>query len=222
MVRVAIDTNGLYTTQAGVARYIRGLIKGIHKLNVSKLQLSEVAWTVENFSFRQPQRALKTLYRELVWAKLIAPRIVFRRGVGVFHSAADCLIMPPGVRHVATLHDLAVMRHPERFRPWHKRSARKCLERLHKVDRVICISQFTADEALALLKLPHHKLEVIYNGCEFHPDEGSPAELPPPCRVPCEYFLFVGSLEPGKNLALLNQVYSLAEKKGIKLPALVI
>ena len=75
MFRVAIDTSGLYTTQAGVSRYIRGLIKGIRKLNVSELQLSEVAWAVENFSFQQPQRALKTLFRELVWAKLIAPRI---------------------------------------------------------------------------------------------------------------------------------------------------
>lgn len=223
MIRVAVDTNGLYTSQAGTSRYIRGLIKGISKLNAQSIEFSEVAWSVENFSFRQPQRALKTFYRELIWAKLIAPRLISDRCAGVFHSTASVMVVPrAGVKHVATLHDLAVIRHPERFRPWHKWSARKSLERLQTVDRVICISRFTADEALTLLRLPHDKIEVVYNGCEFHPDEVQPAEQAPDFQVPSEFFLFVGSLEPGKNLSLLNQVYRLAEKERIALPPLMV
>src|SRR6266571_4198624 len=167
MVRVVIDTNGLYTTQAGTSRYIRGLLRGLRRLSVPGFQHFDLAWKVENFSFQQPQRALKTFYRELFWAKVIAPGLIAKHQAGVFHSTAECLVMPPaGVRHVATLHDLAVFRHPERFRPWHKWSARKRLKRLHQVDRVICISHFTADEALALLGLPHQKLRIVHNGCE--------------------------------------------------------
>ena len=93
--------------------------------------------------------------------------------------ATDLVVPPLGVKHVATLHDLALLRHPERFRPWHKWSTRKSLERLHRTDRIICISRFTADEAMALLNLPHQKLEVVHNGCEFHPDEGLRLELKP-------------------------------------------
>ena len=223
MVRVAIDTNGLYTTQAGASRYIRGLIRGLRSLTLPDFDFSEVAWPVANFSFQQPQRTLKTLYRELVWAKLIGPRLISERRPAVFHSTANCLVVPPlGVKHVATLHDLALLRHPERFRPWHKWSTRKSLERLHRTDRIICISRFTADEAMALLNLPPQKLEVVYNGCEFHPDEGLPDEQPPSSRVPGEFFLFVGSLEPGKNLSLLKHVYSLAEKDSVALPPLVV
>src|SRR5688572_1461112 len=106
-MRVGLDTNALYTTEAGTARYIRGLIKGLRELNPPDLEILELAWAVENFSFRQPQRALKTLYRELVWAKLVAPSFIMRGSMDVLHSTASLLVMPPrGVRHVATLHDL--------------------------------------------------------------------------------------------------------------------
>jgi len=222
-VRIALDTSGIYTTQAGTSRYIRGLIKGFSRIKTPDLEFIELAWPVENFSFRQPQRALRTFYREFIWAKLIGPRLISRRNADLFHSTANVLVIPPPkVKHVATLHDLAVLRNPERFRPWHRWSARKYLQRLHKADRVICISQFTANEAVSLLNLSRTKIDIVYNGCEFRADEGAPAEHPPECKVPDEFFLFVGSLEPGKNLSLLSQAYQLAESSGIVLPPLVL
>ena len=222
-MRVGLDKNAIYTTEAGTARYIRGLLKGLRELNPPDLEILEVAWTVENLSFRQPQRALKTLYRELVWSKLVAPSFIMRGSVDVFHSTANLLVIPPrGVKHIATLHDLAVIRHPERFRPWHRWSGRKYLKQLHKLDRVICISQFTAREAATLLNLPRAKLEVVYNGCDFHPNERPPTERAPSVQVPDEFFLFLGSLEPGKNLSLLKDDHQVAEREGIALPPLVV
>ena len=71
---IGIDTNGLYTAQAGVARYIRGLLRGLKRVAAPDVELLPVAWEVENFLYRQPQRAFKTIYRELIWAKFNAPR----------------------------------------------------------------------------------------------------------------------------------------------------
>ena len=222
-MRIALDTNALYATQAGTARYVRGLIKGLRRVNAADVQVSELAWPVENFEYRQPERALKTFYRELVWAPWIGPRRIAKQKAGLFHSTAPVCITPPvGIRHVATLHDLALIRQPERFRRWHRSSGRRYLERLHRVDRIICISRFTADEAMQLLGLPPERLEVVYNGCEFHPDEDAPVEESPDFHVPDEFFLFVGSLEPGKNLTLLRQVYALAQGQNVRLPPLVI
>jgi hypothetical protein len=48
-VRIAIDTSGLYTTQAGVARHLRGLLKGLRQLGAADLTFFELAWAVENF-----------------------------------------------------------------------------------------------------------------------------------------------------------------------------
>jgi alpha-1,3-rhamnosyl/mannosyltransferase len=93
---------------------------------------------------------------------------------------------------------------------------------LREVDRILCISQFTADEAMALLEIPARLLEVVYCGCDFHPEERLPSEQKPEFDLPAEFFLFVGSLEPGKNLALLRAVYELASARKESLPPLLV
>jgi glycosyltransferase involved in cell wall biosynthesis len=220
---IGIDTNGLYNAQAGVARYIRGLLTGLKRLAAADVNVRPFAWEVENFRYQQPQRALKTFYRELIWARFNAPRNLRKHNVAVLHSTAGPLIRRPrGVREVVTLHDLAVLRHPERFRPWQAASGRRRLKKVQAADQVICISRFTAEEAMALLNLPAARFIVVHNGCEFHPSERVPPEAKPDFSLPNEYFLFVGSLEPGKNLALLKQVYALAESRKLLLPPLLI
>ena len=116
------------------------------------------------------------------------------------------------------MHDLAFLRHPERFRRWQRASGGRLLNKLHKADRVICISRFTADEAVALLDLPASKIEVVHNGFDALPET---SEVPA-FEVPPEFFLFVGSLEPGKNLSLLRVSYLMAESEGKPLPPLMI
>ncbi len=222
-MQVAIDTNGLYTTQAGVARYIRGLLKGLALMRDAEFDFFELGWPVENFGYAQPQRALKTAYRELFWARQIAPRILRSQRADLLHSTVSCLIpAAEELRQVLTIHDLAFLRFPNRFRRWQRHSWGQMLKRIPAVDRIICISRFTADEVMRLLDLPASRLAVVYNGCDFHPDEPAPVESQPGCAVPPEFFLFVGSLEPGKNLALLKDVYALAESRGITLPPLLV
>jgi glycosyltransferase involved in cell wall biosynthesis len=223
MLQVGIDTNSLFTTQAGCARYVKGLLRGLRSLPPDVISPVEVAWPVPNLDYHQPQRALRTFYRELVWARFMAPHQLQRQAIKLFHSTANVIVSPGyGITHVATLHDLAMLRHPERFRAWHLWSARRGLERLKRADRVICISEFTAREAVELLKLESRRLTVVYNGCDFHPDEPQPRESAPAFEVPKEFFLFVGSIEPGKNLALLNATYELARRHGRELPPLLV
>jgi alpha-1,3-rhamnosyl/mannosyltransferase len=221
-MRVAIDTNALYTGQAGTARHVRGFLRGLQSLP-DPVDFFQIAWEVENLGYQQPARSVKTLYRELVWARTIAPRELIRRGADLYHATGSYFVHPPkGMKCVATLHDLSVLRTPERFRRWTRWSEPRRLARLARVDRVICISRFTANEAMELLRLPSRLLEVVYNGCEFHPSEPPKPEEKPDFEVPPEYFLFVGSLEPGKNLSLIRQSYALAADRGESLPPLLV
>lgn len=222
-MRVAIDTNGLFTNQAGIARQIRGLLRGLKAIGPAGVEIHELAWEVENFSYAQPGRAFKTAYRELIWAPFVAPGKLRRGRFGLLHSAGGHMVEPPrGVRHLFTFHDVAVLRHPERYRPWQRWRAQRLLQNNVNADRIICISQFTADEIIKLLGIAPSRIDVVYNGCDFHPEEPQPAESRPEREVPDDYFLFVGSLEPGKNLGLLREMYELAETRGIALPPLMI
>jgi glycosyltransferase involved in cell wall biosynthesis len=222
-VRVGVETTAIYTTNAGIARYVRGLLRGLSR--VGGHEAFELGWPIENLKYQQPSRALKTIYREYAWGKVLAPRELLREKARVLHSTSGMFIRAPrGVKHVLTLHDISISRHPERFRKWQVKSWNRRLGSLAKVDRIIAISQFTADEAMKLLGLPASKFEIVHNGNDFHPDEPPAPERAPDAEfaVPSEFFLFIGSLEPGKNLALLKRAYLQAESEGKLLPPLVI
>lgn len=218
-MRVAFDTNPVYTSRAGVARYVRGMLTGFKA--VDDLEVMPLRWPVANLGFRQPERLIKTFYREVVWNHWSVPRLLRKTEPDLIHSTSPFLSRKIGlIPHLITLHDLAVLRRPERFRRWHRNSARRALSRLHRADRVICISQFTADEAIALLNLTAHQLIVIHNGCDFV--STVPEEAQPATAVPDEFFLFVGTLEPGKNLSLLRNVWAAAQRRGESLPPLMV
>ncbi len=208
-MNVMVETTALYTSRAGVARYVEGLLRGLRAVSEPDVVISELGWSVENLGYAQPQRALKTLIREWGWAKLIAPGLA-RSAAVLHHTSLPIIPLDGRPRHVVALHDLAVLRHPGRFRPWQRAAALRRLRRLKHADRIVCDSRFTADEAMQLLGLPAAKLEVVHLGGWLSP---ATDDLPkPPSVLPADYFLFVGSLEPGKNLALLRAIYLAADR----------
>lgn len=214
-MKILLDTTALYTDRGGVARYSRALLRGLRESGLAD-GIGELVWPVENFAYAQPARALKTLTRELVWAKTVAPWRA--RGADVLHHLSPPLIPFAGARrHVVTLHDLALLRDPQRFRRWLRWAGRRRLQRVVAADRIIAVSRFTADEAMQLLGIGARRIEVIPEAGWF--EDELAATVAPPRDLPAEYFLFVGSLEPGKNLALLREIY-LANPRG--LPPLVV
>ena len=56
---------------------------------------------------------------------------------------------------VVTVHDLAVLRHPEAFPLWHRRTARAALRTsVRAADAVVAVSEFTRSELAELLDVP--------------------------------------------------------------------
>ncbi len=224
MLRVALDTNSVYVTRAGTSRYVRGLLGGLRRLSPADVSFMELSWPVENFGYRQPGRALKTAYREWIWSTYVAPKAASRMHADILHRCTPSLpiVKPPGVREVVTLHDLAILRRPERYRWWQRFSEPRRLHLLHRADRVICDSHFTASEAMSLLGLSPAKLEVVYLGSSLAAEYPAENDVPAGVALPEQFFLFVGSLEPGKNLRLLREAYGLAGGGKPLLPLVVV
>lgn len=222
-MKVALDTSPLYMTRAGVARYVNGLLHGLGSLSHPDISIEPLVWPVANLDYVQPMRTIKTLYRELVWATVVAPVILKRKQMDILHITQRIPINAcRGVKRLAKLHDCAVIRHPERFRAWTRFTSKRYIRMFTKVDQIICNSKFTADEAVSLLGISPKKLSVVYMGNSLAPIEKLVTPKQPSFSLPKEFFLFVGSLEPGKQLSLIGEVYSLAKAKGQTLPPLVI
>jgi glycosyltransferase involved in cell wall biosynthesis len=221
-VKIALDTNSLYVSRAGTTRYVSGLLTGFRRLASPELTVRAIAWEVENYDYAQPMRAAKTLYRELVWAQLVAPRVLRSNSADLLHRCGLMEIAKPrGCREVVTVHDMAFRRHPERYRYWSRISAPHYAARLERADHLIAVSSFTADEYMRFNPGSSRKITVIHHGI-FDVPEPVRRNGPQLISLPTDYFLFVGSIEPGKNLSLLKEAYLLAKDRGLRLPPLVL
>ena len=100
---------------------------------------------------------------------------------------------------VVTVHDVAVLRHPEWFNRWTATYSRFAVPRvLRAAARVIAVSEFTKREIVELLDVPPEKIRVVPNAVEdVFVAEGRRAEG--------NYVLAVGTLEPRKNLARIAE-----------------
>lgn len=134
---------------------------------------------------------------EVLWEQVVFPARARRDGVAVLH-APNCFL--PLRRHcpgVVTIHDLAFEAHPEDFSRRTGAKYRWTAPRAARsAERVICVSQFTADDVVARYGVDPAKLRVIPNA------PGLPVtDAPLPEGGP--YLLAVGDLRGKKNLERL-------------------
>ena len=189
-MRVGLDTSPLIQTQAGTARYVRGLLA--HN-------------DYERLSWGGAGRPA-TLARDLWWYPHGLPRRA--RGLDVLHCPTFRGPVRSSVPVVVTVHDLAVLRHPGTFNRWTRRYSRFAVPRVARAaSRLIAVSEFTRGEIVELVGISEERIRVIPNavGEEFVAE--GPAESG-------DYVLAVGTLEPRKNLGAAQQA---AQRLGVEL-----
>lgn len=132
--------------------------------------------------------------------------------VDLFHGTSYSLPRRSRAKMVATVHDLALLRHPE----WGTRSlvqmVRRAVRELPAAARVIAVSESTRNELIEFCDLPPERICVVHNGCgsEFHRlDTGQCRErIERELRIGGPFVLHVGTLEPRKNLANLIAAFA--------------
>ncbi len=185
-MRVGLDVSPLDQTAAGTARYLQSL-DGMEGIELVPL------------AHHGSGRA-QTVYRDAVWYPLVLPRLARKERLDVLHCPTfRGPLARPACPLVVTVHDLAVLRHPETFNQWTRQYSRLCVSRVVRAARlVIAVSEHTKRELVEVLATPEERIRVVPNGVAtlFTPE--GPAE-------PGDYVLAVGTLEPRKNLERLAE-----------------
>lgn len=139
------------------------------------------------------------------WNRFGRPRVESAVGpVDVCHST---VAIPAGTRaaQVVTVHDVAFVHHPERFTKHGVRVMRAGLERCRSAHRVLVPSAATSDDLLALGFDPERLRVVPWGVDPITVDDRDLARVREVYRLPEQFVLFVGTLEPRKNLVRLAE-----------------
>ncbi len=201
MLSLGLDVSPLALTRAGTARYLDSLLAALE---------GESGLNVRRYSYRGPGR-LRKVARDALWYPAVLPRKARHDGVEVLHCPTQRAPFRARVPLVVTIHDLAVLRHPEAFNPWTRSYSAFALPRVARAARRIVVgSEFTRDEVSELLSVPAEKLRVIPYGV------GQPFSADGPASGG-DFVLAVSTLEPRKNLGRLIEGFRRADLRGLEL-----
>lgn len=226
---VAINTHLLSDKagyrRAGVHRYIHCLLHHLgqidHGLRITTMVGRNASVPKGHHSVVQSRWPTDRSPVRVVWEQAVQPLAVRRIGADVVHGPVYVGPIVAGCPLVVTLHDLSFIRHPELLRSG-SRLYLTVLTRLsaRRANRVIAVSRHTAQEASRLLGIPPERIDVVYHGVSdtFRP---LPAAAVEAFRrrhgLPDRYVLYLGTLEPRKNLVRLARAFARSRAEGWRL-----
>ena len=211
---LSVDASAVPRQPGGAGRYVLELVAALRRqadveVTVLCRRGDASRWTGPDGAATVVDRAPTPRPARLVWEQLGLPRLLAAGGYGVHHGPHYTMPERARLPKVVTVHDLTFFDHPE----WHERSKASFFRRAIRVaaaraDAVVVVSQTTAERLVELLS-PRTGVHVVPHGVDharFHPrrtDDGDDAGALRHVGVSSPYVLFVGTLEPRKDVPSL-------------------
>lgn len=125
-------------------------------------------------------------------------------------------VVPPHIsgRVITTIHDMTWLRFPETMDKKNRRRLQKGMDRsIAQSDHILTLSQFSKQEITSLLGIPEERISIV----PCAPSVSKVLEDPILCarkfHITGPYLLYVGTIEPRKNLTRLLSAYSLLKRE---------
>ena len=218
VLRLSLDVSAVPARAVGAGHYTLHLAGALASRTDVDLTLfgrrdDILRWPVVAPDARLVSAAPSSRPLRLAWEQVRLPRLLARSGVAVHHGPHYTMPERSSVPTVVTVHDLSFFEAPE----WHERSKvlvfkRAIARAARAAAAVVCPSQVTADELARWCRVDA-EVFVAPHGVDtavFRPDEPRPgadrASLNAVDRRLADgrpYLLFVGTLEPRKDVPTL-------------------
>lgn len=225
-MRAGLNAQLLYLSSsyraAGINRYIHQLLAHLRPLAREGEQFVAFTGRWKLPPELEPTRHFKVVQTHLptwrppvriLWEQLLQPTAALRERLDLLHSLSYVQPLLCPASSVVTMLDLSFLRMPETFNRWNRvylstmagLTARRC-------HRIITISESTRQDVIRCFGVPPDKVEAIHLGVDelFKPveDQALLRRFRAERRLPEKYLLYVGTLEPRKNVERLVEAYA--------------
>jgi len=202
--------------RAGVHRYIYNLL--IHVLredpegDYAIFLSNRCALSLSCCEKRSRLPTYRPLVR-IVWEQFVQPLEILAGDVALLHSPVNVQPLFLPCKGVTTVTDLSFVVFPQSFRAG-QRAYQRLFTRLsaRRANHVITYSASTAQDLTRFFAVPEERISVVYPGVDdaYRPvqDESVLLDFKRQRGLPERFILFVGTLEPRKNLVMLLQAYA--------------
>jgi glycosyltransferase involved in cell wall biosynthesis len=233
-MRIGFDAKRAYFNYSGLGNYSRNTIRYLsHKFpdNEFYLYIPRKKNQIPNGSLNNHTLVYPKSWKgrnfSSFWRSYWLGRQLVRDGIELYHGLSNEIpfdIIKNHVPSVVTIHDLIFLRFPEWYKPIDRKIySRKAKFSCEHADRVIAISEQTKSDIVHYFKTPEEKIDVVYQGCDpdfYEPwDKAEKQKLTQKYRLPSSYLLYVGTIEPRKNLL---QVIKARHRGKLDIPLMVI
>lgn len=215
-MRVVIDATPLLVRSAGVKNYLYYWILHLRRAAGGATvgtfpRMERVRPLNHEASVLDPLRTFRGLATLAISNYSGAPLLDWlTRGADVFHASVLVRHPPSRVRLTATVHDLTGFLMPELHPRSNLVAERGFAQLARRADGLIAVSECTRQDAVRTLGIAPEKICTIHSGVAdafFDPPAAMVNEVRKRYGLERPFVLFVGTIEPRKNVDLLLDAY---------------
>lgn len=218
-MRIGIDCQSISNTSSGLGKYTRSLIDALKQIDSKN----------EYVLFNRKQDAGERTYDRLFWENGILPTKAFFSKLDILHTPAFSVPFIKGPwTSVVTIHDLIPIKFPghlSRISRWYWKEWLPYVN--SRTDFIIVDSQATKKDVVELLGVNPENIYVIYLAADEYfkrlREKSEIAKTLNKFSLNAPYLLYVGNVEPRKNLIRTICAYTnLRKNKKVELDLVIV
>lgn len=221
-MRIAVDANEANVAKrVGSGQYAYNLLKEWHKLATPDFELFLKHPPASDLPAERPNWRYRLVRPDFAWLRFSLPIHLLLKNPRHDVYFAPAHYSPPVTRSplVVTIHDLAYEIYPELFlkedlhklKVWTRHS-------VEKASAIIAVSEATKLDLVKFYFVDPDKITVIHNGYDqdlFHPGVKVNKKVFNKYSLPdSQYILYVGTIQPRKNVTRLVQAFHILKEEG--------